>query len=75
MAMDLCCIRVPFVQKVQIVQTPSFILPRVAGEERDGGIERSEAVERLERFERNHEGFVLDFILYRKFLAAMNNSD
>src|SRR3990172_7167478 len=25
------------VQKVQIVQTPSFILPRVAGEERGGG--------------------------------------
>jgi hypothetical protein len=36
---------------VQIVQTPSFVLPRDAGEERDGGIERSAAVERLERFE------------------------
>jgi hypothetical protein len=30
---------------------PSFILPRDAGEERGGGIERSAAVELLERFE------------------------
>jgi hypothetical protein len=42
---------VQFVQKVQIVQTPSFILPRNAGEERGGGIERSEAIKQLERFE------------------------
>jgi hypothetical protein len=26
------------VQTVQVVQTPSFILPRVAGEERGGGL-------------------------------------
>jgi hypothetical protein len=39
------------VQTVPIVQTPSFILPRDAGEERGGGIERSEAIELLERLE------------------------
>jgi hypothetical protein len=36
---------------VQDVQTPSFILPPVAGEEKGGEIERSEAIERLERLE------------------------
>jgi hypothetical protein len=44
-------LKVQIVQAVQVDQTPSFILPRDAGEERGGGIERSAAVERLERFE------------------------
>ena len=43
------------VQDVPVVQAPSFILPRVAGEDQKWGIERSAAVERLERFEL-HEG-------------------
>jgi hypothetical protein len=39
------------VQAVQIDQTPSRILPGVAGEDKRWGLERSEAVEPLERFE------------------------
>jgi hypothetical protein len=38
------------VQAVQIAQTPSFLLPRVAGEDRDGGLnvaERLNGVQRL----------------------------
>jgi hypothetical protein len=31
---------VPTVQAVQVVQTPSFILPRAAGEERGEGFRR-----------------------------------
>jgi hypothetical protein len=44
------------VQAVQIVQTPSFILPRVAGEDQRWGLERSIAVERFERFEQTTGG-------------------
>ena len=39
-------ITVPNVPVVQIVQSPSFILPRVAGEER-GGVNWNAAVERF----------------------------
>jgi hypothetical protein len=46
------------VQKVQIVQSPSFILPRDAGEERGGGFERCVAVKRLERFERERSDYI-----------------
>ena len=45
-------IAVQAVRTVQIVQTPSYILPRVAGEDQRWGLERSEAIERLERVER-----------------------
>jgi hypothetical protein len=45
-------IKVQNVQAVQIVQSPTCFLPRVAGEDGRRGLERSEAVERLERFER-----------------------
>ena len=40
------------VQAVQIAQTPSCILPRVAGEDQRWGLERSTAVEPLELLER-----------------------
>jgi hypothetical protein len=39
------------VQAVQNDQTPSFILPRDAGEDQRWRLERSAAIERLERFE------------------------
>ena len=37
---------------VEIVQAPSFILPRAAGEDTEVGVERSAAVERFEQLER-----------------------
>jgi len=43
---------VPVVPVVQIVQTPSFILPRDAGEEKRWGLERSLAVELSEAVKR-----------------------
>ena len=46
---DLLRRPVQTVQAVPIVQTPSLILPRVAGEETASGF--NGAVERLERFE------------------------
>jgi hypothetical protein len=46
------CFFVQTVQIVQAVQTLSFVLPRVAGEEKRWGLERSVAVEPSEAIER-----------------------
>ena len=43
---------------VPIVQSPSFILPRDAGEEQRWGLEPLERLERLERFERGYRRWV-----------------
>src|ERR671922_3107114 len=47
----LCLRRSSIRSKSSNRSTLSFILPRDAGEERGGGIERSEAVKRLKHFE------------------------